>query len=119
MIWNDEDVLTSCGVFKSEIHAINACIRGLVSQNLLLREIYNGNVDENDEDIVDEMYKPTTRVLENNAKFIKYLINYVDGDMEKLIFLCNMIGDHYLEQWKFRIDKIVVDDENYMKSIEI
>ena len=126
MIWDVDQVLTSCGAFESERRAINACIRGLVSRvGLLYRHETSsdyrgyGNVDEKGEDILDEKYTPSRAVLRNNDKFIEYLIEYVDCSMEKLVFLCELIGRHYKEEWNFRIDRIIIDDNNSIKSTNI
>jgi hypothetical protein len=124
LIDDDGVSLESYGVFRSKLHAINALIGGLVKNNFLSRDNFINELEGylEDEDLKrPPIYNITEEEVKDEDKFILYLTNYVNGDFDKLLTLCD-VGEngisntYYKEGWNFRIDENIIEKNMFIKT---
>jgi hypothetical protein len=96
----------SCGVYLKKKDALCAILANLIKENFIDYDDIITNPD-NAED-TDELMMSSAIASGNftETDFYDFLMKKMDGDIEKLKFICKHYGDSYYEDgWTFRIDE--------------
>jgi hypothetical protein len=64
----------------------------------------------------DPLFKPEEEDLEDKTRLTSYVKNYVNGDFDKLMYVCKHNGRYYMERWNFRIDENFIGTANLVET---